>query len=72
MFSDIPDFSYKKAYEEMREVFDHPCVEKALKFAADNPRLVYKKDTPEYDAVRHGFFDLYFSISRSTAADVGT
>ena len=62
---------YEKAYKEMREVFDHPCVEKALKFAAENPRVVYRRGTKEYDAARHGFFDLYFFVSRSTADKLG-
>jgi len=62
---------YSAAYKEMKEVFDHPCVEKALKFAAKKPEVVYKIDTPEYDAVCHGFFDLYFSISRSTSDNEG-
>lgn len=65
------DMDYSKAYKEMREVFDHPCVEKALEFAAKNPGVVYLEGTPEYEAVRHGFFDLYFSVSRSTASKVG-
>jgi hypothetical protein len=64
--------NYFQAYKDMREVFDHPCVEKALKFAAENPEMIYKKESPEYDAVViHGFFDLYFSISRSTVEDEG-
>lgn len=63
---------YSKAYKDMREVFDTPCVQKALEFAAHNPEIVYGKDTEEYNAVVHGgYFDLYFSISRSTAEDVG-
>ena len=62
---------YSQAYKEMRDVFDNPCVEKALKFAAEHPSLVYRKGTLEYDAVRHGFFDLYFSVSSSTAKGLG-
>lgn len=68
---DIPDFNFKGAYMDMRKVFDHPCVEKALKFASMNPNLVFKEGTFEYDAVCHGFFDLYLSMSRSTADVVG-
>lgn len=67
------NFDYKAAYKDMREVFDDPCIEKALKFAHENPAIVYGKNTPEFERVYiHGFFDLYFSVKRSTAEDVGT
>lgn len=63
---------YSKAYKDMRDVFDHPCIQKAIEFAAKNPAVVYGKDTQEYKLViDHGFFDLYFSVSLSTAEDAG-
>ncbi|MBT9536902.1 MAG: hypothetical protein AAB283_01445 [Planctomycetota bacterium] len=63
--------NYEKAYKDMREVFDDPCVEKALKFATENPITVYGINSIEYESVTHGFFDLYFSVSRSTVEDDG-
>jgi hypothetical protein len=63
--------SYEKAYKEMREVFDDPCVEKALEFAAKNPAVVYGENSIEHEKVAHGFFDLYFSVSRSTSVVEG-
>jgi len=62
---------YEKAYRDMREVFDDPCIQKALKFAAENPITVYGDNSIECQRVNHGFFDLYFSINRSTAEDEG-
>jgi hypothetical protein len=63
---------YSRAYKDMREVFDTPCIQKALEFATHHPDVVYGKDSPEYNAVVHnGYFDLYFSIRRSTEEDVG-
>lgn len=54
----------------MKEVFETLAVRKALIFAAENPEIVYGKDTEEYNAVFHGgYFDLflYLSTARSTA-----
>jgi len=68
------DFGYKKAYQEMKEVFETLAVQKALIFAAKNPKQVYGKDSEEYNAVVHGgYFDLflYLSTARSTADKEG-
>ena len=65
-------YDYETTYKEIREVFDDPCVEKALKYAAENPAGVYGENTPEYERILHGFFDLYFSVNRSTAEEEGT
>lgn len=63
---------YSKAYKDVREVLEHPVVQKALEFAAKHPDAVYIKDSLEYNSVVHdGFFDLYLSISPSTAEDDG-
>jgi hypothetical protein len=67
----IPNFDFKNAYIELREVWDDPKIQKALMYAHNNPHAVYRKGTPEYDAVRHGFFSalMYRSLSNSTAED---
>jgi hypothetical protein len=65
---EIKNMDFKQAWEEIRDAFNNPCLVKAIKFASENPRVVYGKRTPEYDAVRHGFFDLYLSVSLSNAS----
>jgi len=63
-----PNFNSKVAYIELREVWDDDIVQKALLYASKNPKAVYGKATIEYDRVKRGYFDLYFSISRSTSS----
>lgn len=68
MFENIPDFDYKTAYKELRQVFDAPHIKKALLFAAKHPELVYGQDSEEYKDVVHGYFSLYCSIADSNSA----
>lgn len=55
-----PPYDYKIAYEELREVWDDPKVQKALYFAHKNPELVYEKDSDENKQVKDGYFASYF------------
>lgn len=65
-----PDFNYKAAYIELREVYDSDLVRRAMVFAAQSPEKVYGKESDEYTQAKNGYFDsfLYFSISRSTSS----
>ena len=38
---------YSKAYKDMRDVFDHPCIQKAIEFAA-NGIISRRGNTAEY------------------------
>lgn len=68
MYKDIPEYNHEEAYKELKEVFDHPCIEKALRYAASNAEIVYGKNTEEYKAVYNGFFSPYFSALDSNSA----
>ncbi len=46
---------YKRAYDDVREVLDHPIIVKAVLFARDHPGVVFEVGSEEYKLIQDGF-----------------